>query len=166
MTSSAKLKAQYKYDKENTRQVMLKLNKTSDADVLMKLDNIDNRQGYIKELIRNDIRGKGEVMSIDSIQYLIVPVAKRYGLSKVSLFGSYARGEARPDSDIDLIAEGGNYKGLFEYADMIERFEQALGKKIDLVTRTSLNESDRESTRRFAEKIEQDEVLLYESSND
>ena len=162
MTSSAKLKAQYKYDKENTRQVMLKLNKTSDADVLMKLDNTDNRQGYIKELIRNDIRGKGEVMSIDSIQYLIAPVAKRYGLSKVSLFGSYARGEARPDSDIDLIAEGGNYKGLFEYADMIERFEQALGKKIDLVTRTSLNESDRESTRRFAEKIEQDEVLLYE----
>ena len=36
---------------------------------------------------------------------------------------------------------------------MIEKFERALGKKIDLVTRASLKESDRKSTRRFADKI-------------
>ena len=163
MISDAQLKAQYKYDKENTKQVMLKLNKTSDADVLMKLDDMDNRQGYIKELIRNDIRGRNGVMTIDAIRYLIAPVVKRYGLKNVTLFGSYARGEARPDSDVDLIAEGGNYRGLFEYAEMVESFERALGKKIDLVTRDSLNASDRESTRMFIESIKKDEVILYEN---
>ena len=56
MISEAKLKAQYKYDKANTQQVMLKLNKSSDADILMKLKSIDNRQGYIKELVRKDMQ--------------------------------------------------------------------------------------------------------------
>ena len=54
-TSKAQLRAQAKYDKDNTVQVKLKLNKKTDADLISWLDDISNKQGYIKELIRADI---------------------------------------------------------------------------------------------------------------
>ena len=59
MVSKAQMKAQAKYDAENTRKIMLKLNKKNDADILEKLDASGNMQGYIKSLIRQDIR-RGE----------------------------------------------------------------------------------------------------------
>lgn len=46
-----------KYDKDNTKRVFIKLNKNTDKDILEKLDNVPNKQGYIKELIRSDIKG-------------------------------------------------------------------------------------------------------------
>lgn len=55
-TSKAQLRAQAKYDKDNTVQVKLKLNKKTDADIISWLDDMSNKQGYIKELIRADIR--------------------------------------------------------------------------------------------------------------
>ena len=48
-------KAQMKYDAKATKQIKLKLNITSDKDILDKLEQVDNKQGYIKELIRKDI---------------------------------------------------------------------------------------------------------------
>ena len=53
--SKAQLRAQAKYDKDNTVQIKLKLNKKTDADLISWLDDISNKQGYIKELIRADI---------------------------------------------------------------------------------------------------------------
>ncbi len=44
------------YDKENTVRLNLKLNKTTDADILEKLSQVESKQGYIKKLIRKDIR--------------------------------------------------------------------------------------------------------------
>lgn len=54
-TSKAQLRAQAKYDKDNTVQVKLKLNKKTDKDIIDRLSAADNIQGYIKELIRLDI---------------------------------------------------------------------------------------------------------------
>lgn len=54
-TSKAQLRAQAKYDKDNTVQVKLKLNKKTDADIIKRLSEADSKQGYIKELIRLDI---------------------------------------------------------------------------------------------------------------
>ena len=45
-----------KYDAKNTRQIKLKLNLETDKDVLNKLDQVENKQGYIKSLIRADIK--------------------------------------------------------------------------------------------------------------
>lgn len=47
--------AKARWDKENTVTVTMKLNKNTDADIIEHLNSIDNRQGYIKELIRADI---------------------------------------------------------------------------------------------------------------
>ena len=46
---------QLRYDKTHTTQMMLKFNNTLDADILERLNEVDNRQGYIKRLIRNDL---------------------------------------------------------------------------------------------------------------
>ena len=54
-TSKAQLRSQAKYDKDNTVQVKLKLNKKTDDDIIKRLSAADNVQGYIKELIRLDI---------------------------------------------------------------------------------------------------------------
>lgn len=48
--------AKKRYDKANTKMVCLKLNKKTDADILAWLDGAYSKQGYIKELIREDIR--------------------------------------------------------------------------------------------------------------
>lgn len=46
---------QNKYDKNNTVQIKMKLNKNTDADIIEFLETLENRQGYLKELIRNDM---------------------------------------------------------------------------------------------------------------
>lgn len=53
--SKAHLDAVRKYDAENTRQINLKLNTKTDAEILARLDHVKNKQGYIKELILKDI---------------------------------------------------------------------------------------------------------------
>ena len=60
-TSKAQLRAQAKYDKDNTLQFKLKLNKKTDKDIITRLSAADNIQGYIKELIRADIRADNQI---------------------------------------------------------------------------------------------------------
>ena len=58
MTENKKSIASIKYDKANTVDVRIKLNKKNDEDIINKLDSVDNKQGYIKGLIRTDINIK------------------------------------------------------------------------------------------------------------
>ena len=165
MTSEAKLSAQRKYDKENTIQVLLKLNTKTDADVIGKLDSVSNKQGFIKELIRNNLRNGCGVLPFDSIRLLVLPIARKNKLDSVSLFGSYARNEARVDSDVDLLISGGDYNGLFDFLDIKEQFEEALGKKVDLISRKSLDENKSASGLYFREKVLREEMIIYERTN-
>lgn len=55
-TSDAQKRAQIKYDAGQTVQIKMKLNKKTDADILRKLDSVANKQGYIKKLIRDDLK--------------------------------------------------------------------------------------------------------------
>ena len=57
--SNAKTKASAKYDANNTKRISLKLNIKTDADILQKLQDVPNTQGYIKELIRKDLANNG-----------------------------------------------------------------------------------------------------------
>ena len=56
MASESQLRAIKKYDAANTVKILLKLNKKTDADILQKLEDVGNKQGYIKELIRKDLK--------------------------------------------------------------------------------------------------------------
>lgn len=59
MTTEARKRATKKYQLANTKQYILKLNKRTDSDVIERLDACENKQGYIKQLIRADM-GKGK----------------------------------------------------------------------------------------------------------
>lgn len=48
--------ASIKYDRDNTKRIFIKLNINTDKDILDHLENKQNKQGYIKELIRNDMK--------------------------------------------------------------------------------------------------------------
>lgn len=56
----AQKRAKEKYDKANTVQVKIKLNLNTDSDIIEALERSGNKQGYIKELIRNDLKRKLE----------------------------------------------------------------------------------------------------------
>ena len=51
------------------------------------------------------------IYTIDEIRGIVSEIAKQYGVEQVSIFGSYARGEARLDSDIDLRIDKGRIRG-------------------------------------------------------
>lgn len=53
--TEAQKRAREKYEAKATVQFKMKLNKKTDADILAKLDNVPNKQGYVKSLIRADI---------------------------------------------------------------------------------------------------------------
>ena len=55
MMNEARRRAQAKYNKANTKQVTLRLNKRTEADIIEWLEGLDNKQGYIKSLIRADM---------------------------------------------------------------------------------------------------------------
>ena len=56
VVSEAKKSANARYDKANTKQIILKLNVNTDSDILAWLDRQENKQGYIKSLIRKDMK--------------------------------------------------------------------------------------------------------------
>ena len=53
-TSKAQIRASSKYNKENTLTICLRLNKETDKDIIKALELVDNKNGYIKDLIRAD----------------------------------------------------------------------------------------------------------------
>ena len=57
-STESQIRASAKYNKENTVQISLKLNRSTDADLIDNLNRVANKQGYIKELIRRDIAKK------------------------------------------------------------------------------------------------------------
>ena len=102
--------------------------------------------------------------TIDEIAERIRPVAKRYGLRAVYLFGSYASGTATADSDVDLLVdtEGTEIRSLLQLSALYCELEEALGKPVDLVPLRSLEQPSRlASERHFREAILQERVSLY-----
>ena len=96
------------------------------------------------------------ILTIDEIREKIRPICEQYKVEKVWLFGSYARGEAREDSDVDLHIKVPQGIGLFGLGGLYADLEEALGKEIDLITRIQ------EENKIFKKYVERDEILLYD----
>jgi len=80
------------------------------------------------------VQHSGKVYTIDEIADIIRPVAERYGVASVILFGSYAIGDADRDSDIDLYIETGNISDLIELSGFRLDLIDVLHKEVDVVT--------------------------------
>jgi predicted nucleotidyltransferase len=80
--------------------------------------------------------GKREI--IDIIKSNKSELAARYGVRDLGLFGSYARGEQRDSSDIDILVSFSRDVDLFEFIDLREYLEAKLRARIDLVMASAL----------------------------
>lgn len=58
MASEAKIRANNKSNKNNTTMICVRLSYNTDADIIKKLDEVDSKMGYIKELIRKDMQAQ------------------------------------------------------------------------------------------------------------
>ena len=67
-------------------------------------------------------------------------LSRRYPIHRLALFGSWARGEAREDSDIDVLVEVDPSIGL-RFVDLGDELERALGCRVDLVSRRAIKPS-------------------------
>ncbi|NLC74318.1 MAG: nucleotidyltransferase [Clostridiales bacterium] len=92
--------------------------------------------------------------TVEDLQRIIAPIAKKYQISAVYLFGSYARGDNDNESDIDLRIDKGQLKGLFALGGFYNDVQEALGMDIDVVTTGGLDDD-------FLNSIRKDEVQLY-----
>ena len=75
---------------------------------------------------------------------------KKYGIHSLSVFGSVARGQARKNSDVDILVDFEKPVGLFEYARLKMYLESVLGREVDLVTPEALRKELREDILREA----------------
>lgn len=104
------------------------------------------------------------VYTIDEIKRAVTPIARKYGLRAVYLFGSYARGTAADSSDIDLLIDttGTDIKSLIGLAAVYCELEEALEKAIDLITVSSLEQPiQRPSEASFRARVINERISLY-----
>lgn len=99
------------------------------------------------------------MISLDYLSSAVSRVLPQYDVSEAYLFGSFARGEQRPDSDIDLRLICGNTMTFGTLYELSHELEKELGRKVDIVTNPP--EHMRPP---FRESIEQDEVRIYEAT--
>jgi predicted nucleotidyltransferase len=83
----------------------------------------------------------------------ILHAAERYGATRVRLIGSVARGEARPDSDIDFLVTWKPSSSLLDHAGLRLELEELLGRKVDLASDGWVKPQIRESVYRDAVAI-------------
>jgi len=92
--------------------------------------------------ITNEIRGK------------IISNLKSHGAKKISIFGSYVRGEAVPESDLDIIVEFGEVKGLITFIGIENELTELLGIKVDLLTEKSISPY-------LIDRIKKEAIVIY-----
>ena len=98
------------------------------------------------------------MFSLTDISTAVSRVLARYDVREAYLFGSFARGEQTPNSDIDLRLVCGNTMTFGTLYELSHELERELGRKVDIVTNPP--EHMRQA---FRKSIEQDEVRVYEA---
>lgn len=124
--------------------------KKEDSDIISFLDKQDNKNQYILSLIKNGFN----VYTLKQLKDLMKPVLRKYEINEIYLFGSYARGEATKDSDVDIYCSKGKVRSLIDQGRLIDELEEVLKKKVDIVFDTS------EMNEYFKNQIMEDMIKL------
>lgn len=141
-----------KYNKVNYKMYAFRVRKDN-YNIIEKLNNTSNRNKYILDLIENDINPS--ILTIKQIKERIKPVMEKHGIKDVYLFGSYARGEANSNSDVDIYCEKRDIKLLLDDVGLQYELEEALGKKVDIITIGSRMKDY------FREQLENDMIKIF-----
>ncbi len=90
---------------------------------------------------------------MDEIIEKLIRLLKKHGVKKIEIFGSYARGEAKPGSDLDVIVEFEKRKSLLELVGIEQELEDYLGIKVDLLTEASISPYLRDRIKKEAKAV-------------
>ena len=103
------------------------------------------------------------IYKIEEIAEKVRPLAESYGTGRIYLFGSYARGEATENSDVDLLVDNGNAHGL-SFFGFCGDLERALKTDVDVITEKSLYQEYKDNSYIFElrKEIERDRVVIYD----
>ena len=96
-----------------------------------------------------------DVMKVEDIIYIVKPLADKYNIQEVYMFGSYARNEATRDSDIDFLVYGGNDFKLTMIFAFAEELRKALKKNVDVFEIHEINQKSD-----FYKNVMKDRVLV------
>lgn len=88
----------------------------------------------------------------------LIGVCREHGTRKVALFGSFGRGEAGPDSDVDLIVEFSGPTGLLALVRLERELTEVLGRNVDLLTEEAISPHLRD-------RILREQRVIYEAAN-
>ena len=78
-------------------------------------------------------------MSREEIESTLVSILGKYGVRTIGLFGSYARGEEQPDSDLDVLVDFEERKSLLTLVRIERELSENLGVKVDLLTEQAIS---------------------------
>ncbi|MBQ7655288.1 MAG: nucleotidyltransferase domain-containing protein [Clostridia bacterium] len=95
-----------------------------------------------------------KIYTLDEIKRIASPIAARHGVAALYLFGSYARGDATSQSDLDFRIEKGKIRTLYQLAGFEMEMEESFDKHLDVLTTQMLSE-------KFMQSIQPEEVLIY-----
>lgn len=97
----------------------------------------------------------GSKLSLEELRSVVAPIAERYGVGKVYLFGSVARGDFSEDSDYDFCIELGEIRSISVLSEFFQDLRDAVKCEIDLVDTKSVGSE-------FLNKIIAEGVIVYE----
>ena len=100
----------------------------------------------------------------DQIRQIVKPIAEKHGLPAVYIFGSYARGTATEESDIDLLVDttGTALRSLFALGGLYNDLDEAFDKPVDMVTLSAIEQNTtRPSQLLFRENIMRERRKIY-----
>jgi predicted nucleotidyltransferase len=94
--------------------------------------------------------------TIDEIKTSLTPIAREYGVKRLALFGSYVKGKATPESDIDLhLIDTGDIWGYFKLCGFKQALKARFGVNVDVLTTGSMDNE-------VLEAVIKEEVLIFE----
>ena len=138
------------FNKDKYKSYLFRVKKEN-MNIINKLESLTNKNEYINNLIEKDV----STLTIKQIKDIVKPILNKYGIFEIYLFGSYGRGEANKDSDIDIYCEKGNLNTLFKIGYVFEELKIALNKEVDLVFIGSDFDDDE-----FEEELKRDYIKI------
>jgi len=93
-------------------------------------------------------------LSIEELKLVVKPVAEKYGVDKIYLFGSVARGEFKENSDYDFYIEADKIRSIFVISEFFQDLHDAIGHSIDMISSRSVRPE-------LMNKIMTEGVLVY-----
>jgi uncharacterized protein len=92
-------------------------------------------------------------MELRDLSEQVAPTLRRFGVVRAGVFGSVVRGEARPESDLDLLVEFEQGRTLFDLVELRDELSRVLGRRADVLTYGSLHP-------RLCDRVLRDEVAI------